>query len=45
MRRDGQVIGLQAPETRPTRTGGMPSEIHVVLNWFQELTARLPPDR
>jgi hypothetical protein len=38
--RDGRLIGVAMPGLNQTGSG--PAQIQVVLNWFEELKARVP---
>lgn len=41
MMRDGRILGLAYPDPGPDATSGA-FQIHVVLNWFEELKQRVP---
>lgn len=38
---DGRILGVGSPGQ--TQSGFIQAQIHVVLNWFEELKARVPP--
>ena len=37
---DGRIVGIGA--IGQSKSGSGPAQIHVVLNWFEELKARVP---
>ena len=42
---DGRVLGLVAPGQSESSPLNIPRQINVVLNWFEELRARVPPTK